>query len=98
MSDFDWRPMTGDDWMDLEPYPGPPHWEPTIADTVAALGRAFGRPLRHYTKPFEAIQKAFANIETHQSFPIPPRELNKPLRNHGPVPKRVFSHRGRKAY
>lgn len=98
MSDFDWRPMTGEWWMDLEPYPGPPHYEITASESLAAMGKAMKATFDPYAKAYEAFAAAFMKNNLPKTFPIPPRELNKPHRNYGPQPKRVFSHRGRKAY
>ena len=90
--------MTGDDWMDLEPYPGPPHYEPTAQESFAALGKALKNTVDPYVAAYEAWATVFTKAFGPKKFPLPPRELGRPPRNYGPLPKRVFSHRGRKAY
>lgn len=86
------------EWMDLEPYPGPPHTEPTARESFAALGRLLRNAYDPYVHAFEAFAEAFMKPNYPQSFPLPPRELGRPPRNYGPLPKRTFSHRGRKVY
>lgn len=86
------------EWMDLEPYPGPPHTEPTIQESITALSKVLKNTFDPYAKAYETLAKVLMKSFGPQKFPIPPRELNKPMRNYGPVPKRTFSHRGRKTY
>lgn len=91
--------MTGDECMDLEPYPGPPHYEPTVQESFVAIGKAVKSAFNPYVQAYEAWGEVFIKaLGTKQSFLIPPRELNKPPRNHGPLPKRTYSRKGRKVY